>query len=133
MSHLLDTNICSAHLKRAAGLTHYFVQHAGRLFIPTPVLGELYTWAYHRKSSQLLLNKIENELLRDVALLDFDRACSLEFGRLNGQLLGQGRVVNPIDPMIAATALVHDLIVVTHNTRDFQNVPELRLEDWLQP
>jgi tRNA(fMet)-specific endonuclease VapC len=35
--------------------------------------------------------------------------------------------------MIAATAIVHDLILVTHNTRDFQNIPGLRLEDWLQP
>jgi tRNA(fMet)-specific endonuclease VapC len=103
------------------------------LFVPTPVLGELYTWAYHRKSSQLLLHKIENELLWDVTLLDFDRACSLEFGRLNGQLLGQGRVVNSVDLMIAATAVVHDLVVVTHNTRDFQGIAGVRLEDWLQP
>ncbi|MCC7474350.1 MAG: type II toxin-antitoxin system VapC family toxin [Pirellulales bacterium] len=54
-------------------------------------------------------------------------------GKLNGHLLRQGIVVSQPDLMIAATALVHDLTLVTHNTRDFQHVPGLRLEDWLQP
>lgn len=42
MSYLLDTNICSAHLKRSGGLAHRFIQYGGRLHIPTIVLGELY-------------------------------------------------------------------------------------------
>ncbi len=33
--------------------------------------------------------------------------------------------------MIASVALVYDLTLVTHNTADFRNVPDLRLEDWL--
>lgn len=40
MSFLLDTNICSAHLKRPSGLTHRFVQHGGGLYVSTVVLGE---------------------------------------------------------------------------------------------
>lgn len=39
MSFLLDTDICSAHLKRPSGLMHRFVQHSGGLYIPTIVLG----------------------------------------------------------------------------------------------
>jgi tRNA(fMet)-specific endonuclease VapC len=35
--------------------------------------------------------------------------------------------------MIASTALVHDLIVVTDNTRHFAVIPGLRLENWLAP
>jgi tRNA(fMet)-specific endonuclease VapC len=133
MSHLLDTNICSAHLKRPAGLTHYFIQHSGRLFVPMPVVGELYTWANHRKSPQQLIHRIENELLKDVVILDFDKPCAIEFGRLNGQLLRVGITINPVDLMIASVALVHDLTLVTHNARDFRQIPGLRLEDWLQP
>ncbi len=33
--------------------------------------------------------------------------------------------------MIASVALVHDLTLVTHNTADYQNIPGLRLDDWL--
>jgi tRNA(fMet)-specific endonuclease VapC len=133
MSHLLDTNICSAHLKRPAGLTHYFNQHAGRLYVPTPVLGELYTWANKRTSPQSLLVRIQKELLGDVTILDFDKPCAIEFGRRNGRLLRKGITVSPVDLMIACVALVHDLILVTHNTRDFRHLPDLRLEDWLTP
>jgi tRNA(fMet)-specific endonuclease VapC len=48
MTHLLDTNICSAYLKRPGGLAHRFMQHAGGLALPTIVLAELYTWAFRR-------------------------------------------------------------------------------------
>lgn len=133
MSYLLDTNICSAHLKRPSGLIHRFVQHSGRLHISTIVLGELYAWAFRRPNPQSLIDRIENDLLVDLHLLDFDRGAALEFGRVRGLLLQQGIGTAPSDLMIAATALVHDLTLVTHNVRDYRAVPGLRIEDWLQP
>jgi tRNA(fMet)-specific endonuclease VapC len=51
MSFLLDTNICSAHFRRPAGLAHRFIQHSGGLFIPTIVLGGLFAWAYAYSNS----------------------------------------------------------------------------------
>jgi tRNA(fMet)-specific endonuclease VapC len=131
MSYLLDTNICSAHLKLPAGLIHRFTQHAGRLFIPSIVLGELYAWAYHREAPQPVVDRIEKDLLVDVGVLNYVSAH--EFGRVRGRLLRQGLSVSRIDLMIAAVALAHNLTLVTHNTRDYQFVPGLRLEDWLQP
>jgi hypothetical protein len=41
MSCLLDINICSAHIRRPGGIAHRFVQHPGRLWMPTIVLAEL--------------------------------------------------------------------------------------------
>jgi tRNA(fMet)-specific endonuclease VapC len=133
VSYLLDTNICSAHFKRPAGLMHRFVQHSGRLYIPTIVLGELYTWDYLRPDPVGFMAKLENDLLPDLIVLDFDKQCGQEFGRLRGTLLKQGLDVSRFDLLIASVALVHDLTVVTHNTQDFQNIPGLRLEDWLAP
>ena len=65
MSHLLDTNICSAHFRRSARLAHQFLQHAGRLFVPTVVLGELHTGTHHVNDPAPLLEKIA-DLLEDV-------------------------------------------------------------------
>lgn len=133
MSFLLDTNICSAHLKQPSGLIHRFVQHAGRLYISTIVLGELYTWALRRGGRQRLESIIERDLLPDLIVLDFDLACAARFGALRNELLRAGTVVNPVDLMIAAVAQVHDLTLVTHNTRHFEAVPGLRVVDWLKP
>ena len=133
MSFLLDSNICSAHLRRPAGLAHYFMQHGGRLFTTTVVLAELYAWAFKRTDTQRVIRLIDEDLLADIQVLSFDEACALEFGRIRGSLLRQGLDVSPVDLLIAAVALHHDLTLVTHNTFDFRNVPDLRLQDWLAP
>ena len=132
MSHLLDTNICAAHFRRPAGLAHRFVQYGGGLFIPTMVLGELYTGAYHVDDPAPLLQKIA-DLLNDVEVLPFDQECAERFGKVRGRLLRQGISVPTSDLIIGTTALVHNLTLVTHNTADFQHIPGLRLADWLVP
>jgi tRNA(fMet)-specific endonuclease VapC len=133
MSFLLDTNICSAHFRRPAGLAHRFIQYGGGLFIPTVVLGELFAWAYRRDDPAPLLEFLNDDLLQDVAVLLFDAACAEEYGKKRGSLLRQGITVGEADMMIAAVALVNDLTLVTHNAADFQSIPGLRLEDWLSP
>jgi predicted nucleic acid-binding protein len=54
-----------------------------------------------------------------------------KYGQLQAGLLDIGRPAPGMDLMIAATALVHDLTLVTHNTQDSANVPALRVVDWL--
>ena len=120
MSHLLDTNICSAHFRRPSGLAHRFIQYGGGLFVPTVVLGELYAGAYHIGDPGPLLQKIA-DLLNDVQVLDFDHDCAEQFGKVRGSLLQQGISVPTADLMSAAVALNHNLTVVTNNTADFQN------------
>ena len=131
MSFLLDTDTCSAHLRRPAGLMHRFVQYSGRLYLSSITLGELYVWAYSRDNPASLLHAIREDLLADVVLLPFDETCAEEFGRLRGSLLRQGISASRIDLMIGSIALIHDLTLVTHNTGDFQKIPNLRLADWL--
>ncbi len=132
MSHLLDTNICAAHFRRPSGLAHRFIQYGGGVYVPTMALAELYAGAYHARNPVPLLQKI-TDLLKDVQVLSFDQDCAEQFGKVRGSLLQQGISIPTIDLTIASIALVHNLTMVTHNTRDFQNIPGLRLDDWLIP
>ncbi|HEY1381397.1 MAG TPA: type II toxin-antitoxin system VapC family toxin [Gemmataceae bacterium] len=132
MTHLLDTDICSAHMRRPAGMAHRFVQYAGGLAIASVTLAELYAGAYKRVPPTKWLTLI-GDLLRDVAVVDFDAACAEQFGQIRGPLLRRGIQVPTADLMIASVALTHNLTLVTHNTADYQHIPGLRLDDWLTP
>jgi tRNA(fMet)-specific endonuclease VapC len=46
-------------------------------------------------------------------------------------LLDDGKPKGFADLSIAATALIYDLTLVTHNTADYVDIPDLRIEDWL--
>lgn len=131
MSYLLDTNILSAHLRRPSGLQHRFVQHSGRLYTSSVALAELYDWAYRRPDPAAALAAVEKMLFHEVATVEFDNDCAKECGRLRVELRRQGIGVAALDLLIAAVAILFDLTLVTHNTKDFQKIPGLRMEDWL--
>jgi len=131
VSFLLDTNICSAHLRRPAGLSHRFTQHTGRLLVPSIVVAELYTWAYIQDDPTKILTAVKILLKQDVKVLPFDENCAITFGKLNGKLRRQGITISPVDLLIASVAQTHDLTLVTNNLADFSAIPDLRVVDWL--
>jgi tRNA(fMet)-specific endonuclease VapC len=108
------------------------MQYGGRLWISTITSSDLFTWAYKQDDPTRILSKVQ-DFLKEVKQLSFDEHCAVEWGRLRGSLLRQGITVSPVDLMIGTVALVHNLTLVTHNTADFQNIPGLGLEDWLNP
>jgi tRNA(fMet)-specific endonuclease VapC len=132
MSFLLDTDICSAHLKQKGNLTQRFQQYMGRMHMSVITLGELLTWAFRAKApprrGQSLL-----DLLNDVQVMDVTEPVARKFGEVRAALLDAGRPVPEMDLLIASTALVHNLTVVTHNTQDYASIPGLNLKDWLVP
>jgi tRNA(fMet)-specific endonuclease VapC len=132
VSFLLDTNICSAHLKDDRLLFHRFVQHAGNLYVSHVILAELYSWAYGAPNPTKRLNRI-GRLLPDLQISEFDERTAEEFGRFSATLRRKGVTVGGFDLLIAATAKVEGHTLVTHNTRDFQAIPGLSVVDWLAP
>jgi tRNA(fMet)-specific endonuclease VapC len=77
------------------------------------------------------LESIETMLFREVSVVQFDNDCAKEFGRTRVQMRRQGVEVPSVDLQIASVALVYDLTLVTHNTAHFENIPDLRQDDWL--
>ena len=62
--------------------------------------------------------------------LPFDDACARHCAAIRRELERSGTVIGPHDLQIAATALQHNLTLVTHNTQEFARVTMLKLADW---
>lgn len=70
------------------------------------------------------------EFFLEFPSLPFDGAAASTCGRLRVQLKARGTPIGAYDLQIAAIALANHLILVTHNTREFSRIDELKLEDW---
>jgi tRNA(fMet)-specific endonuclease VapC len=79
-----------------------------------------------------MVTAIDKLLQYEVSLVPFDADCARKFGEVRVDLRRRGLEKGAVDLMIASVALVYDFALVTHNSADFQNIPGLRLEDWLR-
>ena len=62
----------------------------------------------------------------DLTILPFDEAAQQQYQRLRSQKLRVGT----LDLRIAAIALTQNATIVTRNSRDFEHIPGLKIEDW---
>jgi len=52
------------------------------------------------------------------------------YGHIRATLESAGQTIGPLDLLIAAHALALEATLVTHNTREFKRVPNLKIDDW---
>ena len=124
---LLDTNIVSFQFRRDTRLSLFQEALAGQLqAIAFVTLAELYKWPIERNFSRERRAALD-KLLRSYVVLPFDDALARRWAELSIQLKRAGRGISDSDAWIAATALRHDLSLVTHNRAHFEGIPGLRI------
>ncbi len=85
------------------------------------------------RSSQTERNLADIEaLIARMEVVAFDVHAAEHFGQLRAELYKAGQPVGPYDLMIAGHARAMGLILVTNNLQEFERVPGLRLENWVQ-
>jgi tRNA(fMet)-specific endonuclease VapC len=75
-----------------------------------------------------------NALYAALALLDtvaFDEQAASVYGAIRARLERRGTTIGPLDLLIAAHAMSVNATLVTHNTREFERLADLRVEDWI--
>ena len=128
---LLDTNICIYIIKQKPKkvLDRFLKQKVGDLAISTITLSELEYGV--GKSSKLIQNKIAlTEFLAPIEIIEYDSRAAEVYGNIRSTLEKLGKVIGPLDMLIAAHAVSHGLVLVTNNEKEFQRVPGLRLQNW---
>lgn len=131
MKYMLDTNIIAyAKNNRPEVVLEKFRQHdIFDMCISAITLAELeYGIA---NSSRPLQNRIGlMAFLNGIEVLDFDAEAAQAYGLIRAQLKQQGALIGANDLLIAAHAKSKGLTLITNNTREFERVEGLDIENW---
>jgi predicted nucleic acid-binding protein len=96
-------------------------------FTSAVVIGELYKGAYRSQDRDRHLTNIEQRVLPVVTVLPYDTDAAKVFGIVRAHLEEAGKILPDADLQVAATAICHDLELVTGNLRHFSRIPGLKL------
>jgi tRNA(fMet)-specific endonuclease VapC len=132
MQLLLDTNICVYIIKHKPEnvLQQFSKYQPTDIAISTITVYELMYGVY--KSQQVEKNLVAlSNFLKPLELLDFTSDDAQVCGAIRAQLEKQGKMIGPLDIQIAAQALSHDLLLVSNNTKEFERIADLKLENWV--
>ena len=131
--YLLDTNTCIYFLKNSfPALTQRLLEtDPSELFISSITVFELAYGAEKSKWGEKTRQKLAM-FLAPFTILSFDGEDAMVAGRIRSALEQHGTPIGPYDVQIAAQALTKGLTVLTHNISEFQRVPDLRVEDWVE-
>ncbi len=138
MRMLLDTCVLSEFISKKpnAGVVRWLQeQDEDCLFISAITRGELQYGVARLPLSQRrerLAQWLASDILDrfDGRVLVIDADVMLRWGTLRAQMEASGRSLPVIDSMVAATALFHDLLVVTRNAQDFADTGVQIVNPW---
>jgi tRNA(fMet)-specific endonuclease VapC len=129
--YLLDTNACIRILNNSSAslVVRLRAEDPTRVRLCSITKAELLFGA--RRSSRIAANlRLLERFFVPFVTLPFDDRCAEHYAAIRTELADRGQPIGPNDLLIAATALAHDLALVTHNTKEFSRVAGLRIEDW---
>jgi tRNA(fMet)-specific endonuclease VapC len=130
---MLDTDTCIAIIKKhPIALKRLRGKSIGQVGISSITLGELAFGAAKSSHRQNARNALD-EFLLALEIAAFDDGIAMGYGDIRASLERRGRPIGPLDTLIGSHAHRLDLILVTHNTREFSRIEGLRLEDWTEP
>ncbi|AFZ34951.1 PilT protein domain protein [Stanieria cyanosphaera PCC 7437] len=130
MKYLLDTDICIYWLKGNTTVRDKFNQvNWTEIAICVITASELYFGAYN--SNKIAKNlKTAETFIQSLIVLPLSNNTIKKFGQLKTQLRQVGTPVADFDLLIASVALTENLILVTNNTRHYQRIVGLKLDNW---
>ena len=132
LRYLLDTNIISDLVRRPRGKVASRIAEVGEDSICTSIIVAAELRYGAEKSGSKQLSERVDLLLSALEILPLEPPADRRYGELRQHLTRRGIPIGPNDLLIAAHALAADVTLVTANTREFERVPSLRVENWLR-
>jgi tRNA(fMet)-specific endonuclease VapC len=132
MKYMLDTNICIYLIKQKPikVLNKLRKINPDDVCISSITLSELEYGI--QKSNYPERNKLAlTEFLIPLTILSYDELAADEYGKIRAYLEKQGKIIGSMDMLIAAHALSLNLTLVTNNTKEFERIKSLKIDNWV--
>jgi tRNA(fMet)-specific endonuclease VapC len=129
--YLLDTNACIRILNNTSSrlVSRLGGHDPTEIRLCSVVKAELLYGARHSSRVKDNLGLL-SRFFEAFTSLPFNDLCAEHYGMIRSDLARSGRLIGPNDLMIASIARAHDLVLVTHDTKEMSRVVGLKLEDW---
>lgn len=132
MRYMLDTNICIYAQKGVASvIKNISAKSHTDLSISVISLAELWHGIDRSTAYDKNVKRLE-ALLEIVEVVPFEISAAEHYGKITAYLQNQGTPIGTMDALIAAHARSLGYTAVTNNTREFERVPGLNIENWLE-
>jgi tRNA(fMet)-specific endonuclease VapC len=130
LKYMLDTNIVIYVIKRRPeGLLETFNTHAGHMCISSITLAELIHGVEKSSLPERNRRNVEDFVSR-LDVLSYNDAAAAHYGDIRADLERKGTTIGVNDVHISGHARSQGLILVTNNTKEFERVEGLRIDDW---
>ena len=131
LKYMLDTNIVIYVIKhKPPQVRTKFNTVATQLCVSSITVAELIYGAENSQFPHKNLQTVENFLSR-LTVLDYTQDAAVQYGQIKASLKKIGQLISDNDLHIAAHARSKGLILVTNNTKEFERVNALQLENWV--
>jgi tRNA(fMet)-specific endonuclease VapC len=132
MKYMLDTNICIYLIKKKPiSVFEKFKQLSpGDICISSITLSELCYGVEKSKKKEKNLNALYQFII-PLGISDFDYNAAFEYGMIRTELENNGKLIGPMDILIASHARSLNMTLVTNNEKEFKRVENLRVENWI--
>ncbi len=130
MKYVIDTDILIYFLKNEPKVVRKFNEVDANL-ISTTIINytELLFGAFNSSRVEKNLSKIR-PFLDTLRIVRFDKQSGEVFARVKTDLRKKGKTLPDMDLMIASICITNNYVLVSNNTRHFQRIDELRIENW---
>ena len=134
MIYYLDTNTCIYYMNgRYQSIRDKILSTPPQnIKIPVIVKAELMTGAYKSQYRERTLEKV-NIFLSSFQIKEFTSSMAEYYADIRSKFEVKGIIIGPNDLLIASCVLAENGTLVTHNTKEFNRIPNLQLDDWVMP
>ncbi len=133
MKYLLDTNICIYIInEKPKKVLEKFEQYEVHEFGISSITHAELQYGVQKSKHRIKNQKALDEFLMPLTILPFQGKKTVSrYGKIRAFLESQGKIIGPLDMLIAAHAQSLNLTIISNNIKEFSRVPNLKCENWI--